>query len=186
VIPIAGDLADHGGHEFSYEVQRLGKSSNSSDPDSDSDEKAKDAKQGLRLILKGGVYEDKEQQAVIEFVCDEKRSGLEDEWEAEDRYESSRLPISSASEDEKDSDKDDKTKVSPGSETQLSKEGDPSLEWNSYGRISGSAEYILHMTWKTKYACEKVPEGDGGKDGEKEGDNAPRRHWGFFTWIVLL
>jgi autophagy-related protein 27 len=174
VIPIAGDLSEYGGKAFTYEATRIG---NSSDEKSDSS-----AKEGVRLVLKGGIYEEKPQQAVVELVCDGKRTGLEDELEGEDKYERRRR----ADDDDKEGNKEDEQepKVSPGSEEQLSK-GDPSLVWNSYGRVSGSEEYVLHLTWKTKYACRNVPEGDG-KDGEKEGNPGAKRGWGFFTWIIIM
>jgi hypothetical protein len=187
VIPIAGDFSAHGGHAFSYETIRLKKSEDADKPGPD----------GLRLVLKGGVYEEKEQQAVLEFVCDGDRTGLEDEWEGEDQYEARSNPTLSwrrveggdergEKEDGGDGEKDGLERtMSPGSESQLSK-GDPSLVWNSYGRLTGGEEYVLHMTWKTKYACENATEGGGEKEGEKEGDSKPSQQWGFFTWIVIL
>merc|ERR1712000_711808 len=84
VVAIAGNLENTGGSSFEYEATRL-KTSDSRD-----DSK----KEGLRLVLKGGKHplngprkERREQQAVIEFLCDKEKTGLEGEWESEDRYD---------------------------------------------------------------------------------------------------
>src|SRR5687767_4518487 len=82
VRPIAGDLADNGGGALVYEATRLKK-----DGASDS------TQDGLRLVLKGGMYPLKgehkiPQRAIIDFVCDDKE-GTEKEWTPDVEYASS-------------------------------------------------------------------------------------------------
>lgn len=176
VIPIAGSLENHGGTAFDYDVTRLKTS------DSNSDSK----KEGLRLVLKGGRYENREQRAVIEFLCNRNHTGLEGEWEAEDKYESgSKRKREDKDGDKKDGDDSDKDKGGDdGSheevEHQLKKDG-ASLIWESYGAEKEAD--ILRLTWHTKYACEKRDD-----DNDVEDPEAPPRSggWGFFTWLFII
>lgn len=155
VISIAGDL---GGREFEYEATRL--------PPSDSNTDAK--REGLRLVLKGGVYEGRDQSAVVELLCDKERTGTEDEWDPEDKYER-RDVVADENGDQ----------PHPEGEHQLTKGDNPPLIWNSYGPATdGSSSDVLRLTWRTKFACESVSGGEG-SDGES-------KHWGFFTWVVIL
>ncbi len=102
VIPIAGSLENHEGTAFDYEVTRLKTS------DSNADSK----KEGLRLVLKGGRHQLRDQRAVIEFLCARNQTGLEGEWEAEDKYEKSskRKRDDKKDDDKKDDDKKDDDK----------------------------------------------------------------------------
>ncbi|TQV91669.1 hypothetical protein V2A60_008608 [Cordyceps javanica] len=175
VIPIAGSLENHDGTAFDYEVTRLKTS------DSNADSK----KEGLRLVLKGGRHENREQKAVIEFLCDRNHTGLEGEWEAEDKYESS---SKRRRDDKPDGDKkegDDKgdgsdDKSSEEVEHQLKKD-DASLIWESYGAEKDAD--ILRLTWHTKYACEKRDDDNDVQDPEAPSSSGS---WGFFTWLIIV
>lgn len=182
VLAIAGSLENAGGSAFDYEATRL----KTSDSNSDSQ------KEGLRLVLKGGKHplkgpnKDKHpQKAVIEFVCDKDKTGLEDEWKPEDRYDGDDRKLRRRGEDDKvkegegkDDDSDDGTES--GVEHQLKKEG-AALIWESYGKDDKGAD-VLRLTWHTKEACEKRDEGDDepGSGGSSSG------HWGFFTWFIII
>ncbi|OAA52851.1 Autophagy-related protein 27 [Cordyceps fumosorosea ARSEF 2679] len=179
VIPIAGSLENHGGTAFDYDVTRLKTS------DSNADSK----KEGLRLVLKGGRHEKREQRAVIEFLCDRNRTGLEGEWEAEDKYESGSGAKRRRDDKEADDAKegDDKKEKGDNDDTsneevehQLKKE-DASLLWESYG-VEKDAD-ILRLTWHTKYACEKRDDDDV-KDPEEPPSSSS--NWGFFTWLIIV
>lgn len=64
MIPVAGDID---GRHTDEELKRL---------------KTSDAvagKEGLRLTLNGGLYDKVKQKAVVEFICDRDRTGLEGE-----------------------------------------------------------------------------------------------------------
>ncbi|OLN95235.1 Autophagy-related protein 27 [Colletotrichum chlorophyti] len=176
VIPIAGELGNHGGRSLDVKAERL-KSS-----DSNSDAK----KEGVRLILNGGSYplgrSGRNQKAIIEFLCDREKSGLEGEVKPEDQYDGSQFR---AREDEKEKDKDKEgdgngDDLSPD-ETQI-KTPETALIWNSYGPAEKDDVDVLRLTWHTKAACEDAfgkPPSDGGS-----GDVSS--HWGFFTWFVVL
>ncbi len=196
VVAIAGALEQHGGSQFDYEVTRLKTGKSKSDSD----------KEGLRLILKGGknpldgpVKERTEQQAIIEFLCDHKKTGTEGEWESEDKYEK-RADDEDKTDDKKDDKKDDEKdedkkdddetddedkdgETHSGMEHQLKKD-DAVLIWESYETVKDAK--VLHLTWHTKYACEKR---DGDKDSDKddpEDGGKVSAGWGFFTWLVIV
>lgn len=178
MIPIAGNLADHGGKAFDFTATRL----KSSDSVSDS------KKEGVRIVMNGGVYEGREQKAVVEMICDKNRTGTEGEWESEDRYDpDGEKENQRREEEEKEGDKKeeeggdkdgDKGKVDDEvgwTERQLKKEN-AALIWEGYNRQEGSD--TLQLTWYTKYACETSVPDDKPEDAS--------RRWGFFTWMVIL
>lgn len=162
VIPIAGNLAGHGGKDFDVTATRLKAS------DSASDSK----KEGVKLEMKGGVYEGREQRAVVEMICDKDRKGDEGEWESEDKYD----PEGEKEKEKREEDKKEgKAEDEVGwPERQLKKEN-AALIWEGYTR-QGDVD-TLQVTWYTKYACESSVPGD---------NTDTSSHWGFFTWLVIL
>ncbi|KOS22400.1 Autophagy-related protein 27 [Escovopsis weberi] len=176
VVAIAGGLENAGGSQFEYEAVRL----------STSDSNADSKKEGLRLVFKGGKHpltgppsEQREQRAVIEFLCDPDKKGTEGEWESEDKYEKSSAEKADGG---KGGDGDDEEGDS-SIEHQLKLDG-AALIWESYGKEDDAD--VLRLTWHTQHACEKR---DGGKDGSsgggEEGGDASS-NWGFFTWFIIL
>ncbi|KAK7740060.1 type II membrane protein [Diaporthe eres] len=171
VIPIAGNLANHGGSDLEPKVTRLKTS------DSGADAK----KEGVRLVLHGGKdnVSKRAQQAIVEMVCDKDKTGKEGEWDPkDDKYEPGQEETeeegSSAAGQRKRADGDENKDGS--SEHQLLKP-DSALIFDSYGPLSEDKQIdVLRLTWYTKYACEGLPE-----------DEYPsNQHWGFFTWLVIL
>ncbi|KAK8077203.1 autophagy-related protein 27 [Apiospora saccharicola] len=187
VFPIAGELkGKNGGGNLDHEAVRLSTS------DSNSDSK----KEGLRLVLRGGIrsFEDgtqKKQQAIIEFVCDKDKEGTEGEIKPSDEYDdttnaaalmrrgSPNDPLLFAADeggdgkDGKDGDKEPR----PTGPVQLGPE-DRALIFESYGALESDKNIdVLRLTWKTKHACENAAD---------NGDETPSKSWGFFTWIVIL
>ena len=146
VIPVAGNYEGSGGSGKSLDphYERLKETDTSSD--------------GLRMVLKGGSYAKKDQRAIIEFQCDEDRSGNEGTEEKERRRDG-----------EGDKNKDDDEK-----------KGMPSLTFVSYGELDDKTD-VLRLNWRTKYACEDHADRDdeGGEGGQKAG-------WGVFTWFILM
>lgn len=173
VIPIAGELADHGGGHLDHVLENLSTS--------DSNEDSK--KQGVRITLKGGMFQEngqkRKQQAIIEFVCDEKRTGLEGEWKAEDEYEPDGQPTRlRMREDGGDGQK-------PDEPIQLGEGKNASLVFNSYGPLGDDGNVdVLRLTWRTMHACERSDDGSGGDDSN--GEQPPNNRWGFFTWLFVL
>jgi len=152
VIPIAGDLKERGGGDMDAKWTRLSTSPSYGDSE----------KEGLRVELNGGVLgtgrDKRAQKAIVEFLCDRERTGLENLWEPEDKYEDSGVRRRA----EEDGEEDDKNS--------------PSLQWLKYEEGSGDTD-ILRLEWRTKYACE----------GSKEEQDAERSsHWGFFTWFIII
>lgn len=194
VIAIAGDLREQGGHDLDFKVERIGKESREA---SVSKEEAAD-RRGVRLVLGGGRFPLEsggvEQRAVVDFVCDKDKTGLEGEWEPEDKYESAALSapaeprawkvargIARATEEAP------KATESAG-EKQLLKDG-AALLFDGYGPGEGADKdvRVLKLTWRTKEACEsKRDEGGDRDDGGKEDDGRGTTHWGFFTWFVVM
>lgn len=170
VVAIAGNLQDHGGTGFDVEAKRL------KDSDSNSDSQ----KEGVLLVLKGGknpldgpVKERRPQKAVLEFICDHDKTGLEGEWRSEDRYDG---------DDKKLRRRDDEKEEEGESalEHQL-KHDDTALLWEGY-KPEGD-EDVLRLTWKTKYACEEKRDDD---KPDNDDDETSKGSWGFFTWFVIM
>ncbi|KAK4175715.1 putative autophagy protein Atg27 [Triangularia setosa] len=177
-IPI---VIGHGDKQatFEWEAKRLP----SEEPKDSKDSKDKGAKkkEGLKITLKGGKYQGRQQQTVVEFRCSSLK-GDEEEWESKKLVEYERAKR--AAEDKKEDGEGDDLSTP---ERQLKKEG-AALIWEGY-KSDGEVD-TLALTWYTKLVCDKaVPGGDkpddekGPEDGGKEGESA---HWGFFTWFVVL
>lgn len=155
-IPIAGNYINYNGHTLDPTISRL------RNVDSD--------REGVRVALHGGnhPFDDKKgekQQAVIDFVCDPERSGLEGQEGDKGKGKGKRA--------EKADDNDDSDENNEGNDK--SKDGS-SLRFISYGHEDGTDSDVLRLEWLTKYACEDF-EGD---------DDNKSNSWGFFTWFIIL
>lgn len=173
-----------GGSQFEYQATRL----KTSDSNSDSQ------KEGLRLVLMGGKHpldgplkERREQKAIIELLCDPDKKGTEGEWSTSEAEQATAFPprrraaADDGGKDGHDGDGHDTDGAESAIEHQLRKEG-AALIWESY-QAEKEAD-VLRLTWHTKYACEKR---DGSeKPGEEEGGGDVSRHWGFFTWFIIV
>ncbi|KAH0614093.1 uncharacterized protein H6S33_005979 [Morchella sextelata] len=151
VIPIAGDIE---GRHTDEVVERLKTSTAPTDQ----------GKEGLRVVLHGGLYNNAKQQAIVDFICDPDKTGLEgdepDETEPEEAGKTEGVARRSPEED-KGGDKEKK---------------DRSLKYVSYESVEG--KHTLRLEWKTKYACETATGGDGSPDSGSG--------WGFFTWFIII
>ncbi|PBP27474.1 autophagy protein Atg27 [Diplocarpon rosae] len=160
IIPIAGDLKEKGGGDLNAKWVRL--ETDGSHADSE--------KQGLRLTMNGGFTNEdgakRPQKAIIEFQCDQKRSGIDNLWESEDKYETRKAKRAEEAEEMDDGEEGD-AEEDPNT---------PDLQFVRYD-VSPENEGTLRLQWRTKYACEKV-EG-GGEEQAKPG-------WGFFTWFIII
>jgi hypothetical protein len=131
-------------------------------------------KEGLRMELNGGFRQKegakRHQKAIIEFICDKNKTGLEGLWDPEDKYEE-------GGEDEKrkreETDGDEKKQTNRGYDMEKS-----SLKYISYKADDpDTSRDVLRLEWYTKHACEDQTEKD---DAEKKSS------WGFFTWFILM
>lgn len=178
MVPIAGDYTLHRGKGLDPKFTRLKNSDSSSDKDKD----------GLRIELRGGKYpfnkkKGQEQKALLEFICDPSRTGLEglddplDERETEDGEDEGtgeegaekmmkRLRVRAEGEDAPEEEEDD------GDDADDEKR---SLRFQSY-KDEGDVK-VLRLEWLTKYACESSSDG-----GSREKSD----HWGFFTWLIIM
>jgi len=146
VIPIAGDLKDYQGGDLNAIPTRLRSSASHSDSE----------KEGLRIELNGGVYLKRKQKAIVEFICDKDRTGLENNYRGEDEYEPEKRGVSLLEDGEEEG----------------GVEG-PSLTFKSYGPDKSDGEMdVLRLEWKTKFACEDT--------------ETVKKGWGFFTWFILI
>ncbi|KAI9646640.1 type II membrane protein [Ciborinia camelliae] len=159
IIPFAGELENYGGGPLNAKVERLSNSKAHSDAD----------KEGLRIELGGGFMgrgkDKRPQKAIVEFICDANRTGLENLWvppEPKHKKEKENL-------NEREEGGGDGVIGAPSN--------DSSLQFLRVVKGKGDAD-ILRLTWHTKYACE-----DGPKDG---GDDKKSSHWGFFTWFIIV
>lgn len=164
VVPIAGDFSTSHGKPLDSVPTRL----KYSDSHGDSE------REGVRVALSGGEYDGKPQKAVIEFLCDPERSGLEgdekDDRENDDSDEKNDDKLRRR--DEKDDDKKD------------DKSDKKSLKFISYKDESVKDEVwsVLRLEWKTKYACEKKED----RENPVEGEPSTKNGWGFFSWFILM
>lgn len=161
VIPIAGDLEEHGGKAFSWEAERVVAAA----PEDE------DNKTNVRLTLKGGRFEHRAQEAVIELRCSKTMKGGEKEWESEDEYEKPKAKREEEKKKEGEKEGEDGTP-----EKQLAKEG-AALVWNGYKRSADGEKDTLYLTWHTEHACLKAAD---------EKPSAGSAGWGFFTWLIVL
>jgi autophagy-related protein 27 len=143
IIPIAGDID---GRSVDPKITRLKPSEAHGDA----------AKEGVRVVLNGGLYEKKDQQAVVEFICDPEKTGLEG--------------LKPEPEEKRRKREEDKDKNG--------KEVEKSLKFISYNTTDPKKD-VLNLEWKTKHACEKA---DGGKGDDSDGGS----HWGGFTWFIIM
>lgn len=157
--PIAGDytLRNHRNIEATWTLLRDSKSHKDAD------------REGVRGELHGGRYpfdnrDGTDQMAIIEFVCDKERTGLEGD-EKDDRDK-----------DEDDTDDEKLRKRKEGDEADSSK--GKSLKFLSYKEEESDKKRVgvLRLEWRTKYACEDASEDAGESSGS----------WGFFTWFIII
>lgn len=156
VRAIAGSIGDYGGSSKGLDPSWTLLSE--SEPHSDA------GKEGIRLTMNGGRWpltgkDRKDQQAIIELVCDKERTGLEGDVVPPDMVEGSESPVVVVVE------KDDDPPTSKAS-----------LTFVSYPGTNDKID-ILRLDWRTKYACE---------DSKRETDAARGSGWGFFTWFILI
>lgn len=165
-IDIAGTYTTDTGRKIDAKFELLRNSRSNSDV----------AREGLRATLHGGKYPDTkngtDQRAIIEFVCDKERSGLDDEKKGDGEEEKN-----DGSDKEKPAgDKTEKFIKRDGSQCEG---GDQSLRFCGYANEKsdkGKDVKTLRLEWRTKYACEDVQASDPGSSS----------HWGFFTWFIIM
>jgi len=135
----------------------------------DSKSNADIEREGVRAELHGGRFpwSDKktglDQQAIIEFVCDPDREGLE--GVKDDKGE-------------KQPDEKDSREADAESKREEKKPKDPSLKVVSYKVENPTKDKqikTLRLEWRTKHACVN-----------SDGDNTSSSHWGFFTWFIVI
>jgi hypothetical protein len=137
-------------------------------------------REGLRAILNGGrlPFDSKkngvDQRAIVEFVCDKEREGLEgDEKEGGDLEDDK----DSDKEGDKDDKKEEKLRRREESGKGKCEDSDHSLRFCGYQTEEEGKDKVqtLRLEWRTKYACEDAPKNvDGGS------------HWGFFGWFFIM
>lgn len=165
-IDIAGTYAMDSGRKIDAKFERLKTSKSNSDV----------TREGLRAALHGGKYPDSkngtDQRAIIEFVCEKERTGLDDEKKDDG--------------DKKNEDGGDREDKKPG-EKFIKRDGsscqggdEQSLRFCGYANEKsdkGKDIKTLRLEWRTKYACE---------DGQGAADPGSSSHWGFFTWFIII
>ncbi|APA15970.1 hypothetical protein sscle_16g107400 [Sclerotinia sclerotiorum 1980 UF-70] len=160
IVPFAGELENYGGGPLDAKLERLSNSKSHSDADKD----------GLRVELGGGFIgrgkNKRPQKAIVEFICDANRTGLENLWVPPEPKNKPKENLNER--EEKGSD-----------EVIGAPSNDSSLQFFRLDKDKGDAD-ILRLTWRTKYACENGPKDSGDSDNKKSS------HWGFFTWFIIV
>lgn len=147
-----------------------------------SDSNADANKEGLRLEMNGGMHGSIKQKALIEFICDRNKTGLEG-------LPARRSVMRSEPRADNGSDDGDNGEEGGKKEDGSEKEGDgaqhgesSALELVSYlqsANSDGEEVGVLRLEWRTKYACEDIKETDPAPSKGKGG-------WGFFTWFIIM
>lgn len=158
VYPIAGSYETNTGKGLDPKFERL--------------EDIKDSDMtGLRLELHGGTYLKKNQMAIIDLQCDPERTGNEKSPPKKGKDDEDEK-LRKAESDDKDDPDDDKNEDDD--------EDDNSLRFVSYKKEDD--RQILRLDWRTKYACESYEE----DDDDDKGKDSNGKHWGFFTWFIVM
>ncbi|KAL4934418.1 autophagy-related protein 27 [Aspergillus undulatus] len=161
-FPIVG--FDHlGGGEKDAEIKRL--------KEDDSE------KEGLRVKMSGGEYpvegekKKKSAGAVIEFLCDLDRSGLEGLVDEDPKrlLRATEGGENGGGEGDGEGDSEDKAPFNNGTNPNRS------LQFKSFGKADDDT-YVLRLDWKTRYACDNYLRDSGSSSN----------HWGFLTWLIVI
>ena len=182
VIPIAGEF-QHNGLALDPKYTRL----------KDSDSHADAGQEGVRIELHGGryPYDDRQgtkQKVFIEMLCDHDRTGLEGDLgdgrvpldDDERRKHMARINS------EKDDDEIDDPNEGGNDGEEDDDDADRSLQFVSYKEEGEGKEKrgVLRLEWRTKWACEGMADAGGDDDDDDKEDN--NKHWGFFTWFIIV
>jgi autophagy-related protein 27 len=155
VRPIAGDYQQSHGKPLESIPRRL----------KDSDSNSESEKEGVSVELSGGTYGGNPQKAIIEFVCNPEKTGLEGMEEDKEDVEN------------EDEDKRRRRAEDDGEEQPEDPDKGHALQFISYKddvQIKGKTWGVLRLQWETKYACENAR------------DEARSGSWGFFTWFIIV
>ena len=184
-IDIAGTYTTYSGRTIDAKYELLGSSKSNSDS----------GKEGLRAILHGGrlPFDDKknglDQRAIIEFVCDKERTGLEGDESGgksgdkdgdkkdDDKKDGDKKNDGKKDDDKKEEKKEDVSKRDSGSKDKC-EDSDASLRFCGYKveNLEKDAQArTLRLEWRTKYACADVPP-----------EKSASSHWGFFGWFFIM
>ena len=143
-------------------------------------------REGVRTELHGGKFGSLDQMAILEFVCDKERTGLE-EGKGEDNAGDDKDEDGGNGDDKKENgDKKDENEnkkatlnTRQDNKNDKCEDSDKSLRFCGYNvEDQGKKDHkagVLRLEWRTKYACEKV-----------EDDGSGSSHWGFFTWFIII
>ncbi|KAH7071595.1 autophagy-related protein 27 [Paraphoma chrysanthemicola] len=164
-IDIAGTFTSLSGRVIDAKFELL------RNPKSNSDS----GREGVRAFLNGGRHpftkDGLNQRAIIEFVCDKEKTGLEgDEKDDGEREDGDK-------DDGDDDKKEEKLRRRDDAGKGKCEDTENSLRFCGYQQEDEGKDkkvQTLRLEWKTKYACEDAPSVDGGS------------HWGFFGWFFII
>lgn len=171
-IDIAGTYKTQTGRDIDAKFELLRNSKSNSDA----------GKEGVRAELHGGrlPFDSKtgvDQQAIIEFVCDKERSGLE--GDEKDNTEHEEDPKDGDAEKEENPDQKPESLQKRDDEKKgKCEDSDRSLRFCGYElEDSGKGKSVktLRLEWRTKYACENAPRSDDSSSS-----------LGFFGWFFIM
>ena len=184
VIPMAGEFV-HYNLQLDPTTTRLKGSDSAADTD----------KEGVRIELNGGRYPFKDsrkgqkQKVFVEMLCDRNRTGLEGvSGDGRVPLDDGRRKLSARkySEDDDNDEGEDPGNDDGGNSDEGDENEDPSLQYVSY-KVQGEdkdAVGVLRLEWRTKWACEGMADQDD--DDTDDGEEDKNKHWGFFTWFIIV
>lgn len=172
-IAIAGTYKMDNGRDIDAKFELLRNSKSNSDA----------GREGVRAELHGGrfPFKDKkngvDQRAIIEFVCDKERTGLEGDEKDDTEHEDDPKDGDKEKEKEGDDKKEEKLRRREENSKGKCEDSDNSLRFCGYQSEKTAKDdtvQTLRLEWRTKYACEDAPA------------DQPSSHWGFFGWFFIM
>jgi hypothetical protein len=182
-IDIAGTYSTQNGRKIDAKFENLGHSKSNKDA----------GLEGVRATLNGGRFpfdskrEGVNQRAIIEFVCDKERTGLEGDEMDKSPHEDGDKDDKDGKDNNEGDNKDNNKEGDDKKEEKLRRredkgkgkceDNDNSLRFCGYELETEEKDkkvQTLRLEWRTKYACADAPSPDGGS------------HWGFFGWFFIM
>lgn len=120
------------------------------------------------------------QKAIVEFVCDQDKTGLEG-------LKPSNVVAKMKRDEEGGDDQDDKPLPDPNEGKSLTLKSYRVENTGGGGSHDDEEVGVLRLEWSTKYACEKTKGGKNREDDPVPGTPADKTSgWGFFTWFIVM
>lgn len=175
VWPIAGNFVHEGSSgELNPHYTLLRDSASHTDAD----------REGVRVELNGGKHEGVRQKAIIEFVCDHEKTGMEGLHE--ETTTAKRRRQEDGGDGGGDGGEEEPALPDPNAGRSLQLRNYRLETVGGSGGNDATAMGVLRLEWFTKYACERSSTPDKDNDDVGGDPGKSTKGWGFFTWFIIM